>query len=117
MAIIASAGLVEEWYTPVDERGEEVATRFKLKALNQLDLLEVFSEGQSLADGSFLPNHRGRMILLRKGLKDWENLNTVDGQVVGFSITNLDRVPAQVLAELANEILTRSALTDEEKKT
>lgn len=118
MAIKAAAGLVEEWYTPVDEVGEDVPTRFKLRPLNQMDLLEVMSEGRVSDAGEFYPNHKGRTILLRKGLVDWEEFNDPDNdRPIKFTSTNFHRVPAATLGELANEIMVRSVLTEDEKKS
>ena len=119
MAIKAAAGLVETWYTPVDEQDEEEATRtrFKLRPLNQLDLLQVISEGSGTEDGSFMPNHKGRMILLRRGVVDWEQFNNADGTPIKFTVANLDRVPSQILGELANEIMANSVITEDEKKS
>jgi len=126
MAMKLAAGLVEDWYTPVSERvsddpdslsdSDEKPTRFKLKPLTQIELLEVMSEGDSLSDGSFQPNHSGRLLLLRRGLVGWDEVYR-DGEQVKFSKSEANSLPAQVLGELANEIIIRSVLTDEEKKS
>lgn len=115
MAITVLTGLAEEWFTPEDERGEDTPTRFKIRPLNGMEFLEVMAEGEQVGD-SFVTNHAGRTLLLRRGLVDWENLLEENGRPLKFSVHNLAKIPANILAELSNEIMQRSALAMEEKK-
>jgi hypothetical protein len=121
MTIKLAAGLTDYWFTLDDDENDsdelEKPARFKLRGLTQIDLLEVMSEGEALSDGSFVPNHRGRLLLLRHGLVDWEGVTGEDGGEVKFSRAAANNLPAQVLGILANEILVRSVITDEEKKS
>ena len=121
MAMKLAGGLVEAWYTLREEQdavdADEKPTRFKLKPLTQIELLEVMSEGDSLSDGSFQPNHTGRLILLRRGLVGWDEVYGDDGEPMVFSKSEANNLPAQVLGEIANEIIVRSVITPEEKKS
>jgi|GEM_PF-2376695 len=121
MAMKLAGGLVEGWYTlraeQDSENPDEKPTRFKLKPLTQIELLEVMSEGDSLSDGSFVPNHTGRLILLRRGLVGWDEVYDSNGEKKEFSKSEANNLPAQVLGEIANEIILRSVLTEEEKKS
>ena len=121
MAMKLAAGLVEDWYIPLDQRNLEDETekpsRFKLKGLTQIELLEVMGEGDSLADGSFVPNHTGRLLLFRRGLFGWDEVYNYAGDLTKFSKSEGNNLPAQLLGELANEIIFRSVMSEDEKKT
>jgi len=117
MAIRAAAGLVAEWFTPTDEVGEDSPTRFKLRPLNQLAFMEIATSGTSREDGAFLPSHQGRLLLLKHGLVDWENFTDAASLPVPFTSANFDRIPMQILIEITTELVVRSVLSDEEKKT
>lgn len=120
MAMRVAAGLRKDWYTPEDQRDlpeGEKPTRFLLQGLLQIDLLEVMSEGDVLSDGSFVPNHRGRLLLIRQGLKGWEEVYDADGQPTAFSLSAANNLPAQLLGEISNELMMISVITEEEKKS
>ena len=116
MAIRAAAALVEDWFIPEDQVGEDKPARFKIKSLDNIDLMRVMADGRITADGAFIPNHDGRMFILKKGLIDWEGIEDESDNPIRYSASNLGRVPAGILFDVANEILTRSFLSPEEKK-
>ena len=116
MPIKSASGLSEFWYTPEEEEGDENPTRFKLKPLSQFDLMEVFMEGHWSDDGVFIANHRGCVIMLRKGLRDWEEFFDHNGEPIKFTRSNQNLIPAPVLIKIANKIMNGSIVTDDEKK-
>lgn len=118
MSTKALTGLVAEWFTPTNQRGDEVEdpTRYKIKPLDGLQFLEVASHGKVLANGDFLPDHTGRLLLLRHGLKDWENLLDHAGEPLAFNLARIKFVPVDHLGEIASEILQLSALGAEDRK-
>lgn len=117
MAITALAGLAPYWYTPEEEQGEPAAAQFKLKPLNGMQYLEIMHEGKVTQDGQgFVTNYQGRQMLLKYGLLDWKNVETETGDPLPFSIRNLDMIPADILLELGNEILSKSSLAEADRK-
>ena len=95
MSTKALTGLKPEWFTPSDQRPAledpelpesednpmievEDPTRYKVKALDGIAFMEVAAHGEALFDGTFLPDHSGRLLLLHGGLKEWENLDDPD---------------------------------------
>lgn len=115
--INAVTGLIPEWYTPVSEAETETnATRFELTPLNGSDFLEVMMNGDISADGSFVPNFKGRMIMIGRGLTNWENFGGVGAQGIEFSYDKIKMVPAGIQAEISSEIMNRSAMAAEAKK-
>lgn len=113
MSIKPIAGLVPEWFIPESEKKELTlnSTKFKLKPLNGLDMLEILSEGRIQEDGTFHPNRTGRVLLLEKGLVGWENFGDDE-----FDIKKANTIPAQILAEICNEIVVRSNVNEQTEK-
>lgn len=118
MATKALTGLVAAWFTPSDQVGEDVEdpTRYYIKPLDGLQFMEVAANGDILKDGSFIPSHTGRMLLLRHGLKGWENVLEPDGKPLEFNLARIKFLNANHLIELTNEILERSSLGAEDQK-
>ena len=118
MSTTALAGLAAEWITPGDQAGEDIEnpTRYKIKPLNGLEFLEVVANGTHNNEGEFMPDHKGRLILLRLGVKDWENVTDASGENYVFNVARIKYIPMPHLIELVNTILERSALGAEAEK-
>jgi hypothetical protein len=118
MSTQASTGFVADWYTPTDQRGEDVekVTRYKVKPLHGLQMMEVAANGETNRNGEFMPSHKGRLLLLQNGVKDWENVTDDAGNVFAFNLPRLKFLPTAHLVELTNEILQRSVLGAEAEK-
>ena len=118
MTIKAITGLIPEWYIPAIEKNKKTATRtrFELTPLDGSSFLEVMTEGEISTNGTFFPNYKGRMILIERGLTNWENFGGTGQKAIAFSLDNISMIPANILAELSSEIMNRSALTSEDKK-
>lgn len=132
MATEARTGLVPEWFTPVDQRGEledpeleesetnpiievDRPTRYKLKPLDGLQFMEIMTHGEHTESGEFIPTHLGRVLTLRHTLKDWENLDH-KGKPDKFSIGALHHAPGHHLIECANHIIEVSAAMEDDSK-
>lgn len=115
----------EEWeYVLEEDRGGEAPTTFRLRPLTLRDRNEV----EDLIGASF--NTKGypygtiNTKILRGGLAGWSALRDATGAEVRYAIDHdgkvreelLERLPALVCAELANEILTRSTMTGGDRK-
>jgi len=98
--------LTRFWYTPECEREEESPARFLLQPLDGLQATEAFNAGDM-----------GLVILrtLRNGLKDWENV-TKDDKSLKCSPQNFRFIHADILDELASEIMTASKMNADEVK-
>lgn len=116
MAIAAVKGLVAEWYTPEQKGEEEEKTSFEIKPLNGLIAMEVLAEGRTDADGNLHIPGAAMLKTLKHGLVDWKNLNDEGGRPIKFSIANFHRLPAMVLNEIAQEIISISQLTGDDEK-
>lgn len=118
MSVRALTGLAPEWYTPDDQKDDERPTRYKIKPLDGLQFLEVAANGEIAPDGSFTPNHAGRLLLLRYGIKDWENVDDAakDGKPLKFNLARIKFLPVPHLVELSNVLLERSALGAQDQK-
>ena len=118
MATKALTGFTPTWFTPTDQRDKDIdrPTRYKLKPLDGIQFLEVAANGDTQADGTFMPNHKGRLLLLRNGIKGWENVVDHDDETLEFNIARIKFIPAPHLVECVNEILERSALGAADEK-
>lgn len=116
MAVQALTGLVAEWFTPSDQADDDAPARYKIKPLNGFQFMEVAQHGVIGTDGSFTPNHKGLLMLLHYGLKDWENVLDHEGNALPFNLQRTKFIPTPHLVECANEILGRSALEAEAEK-
>lgn len=118
MATIALTGLIEEWFTPADQKDVEDPTRYRFKPLNGMQQMQVAPHGTYAGDGSFTPDHLGRTLTLRHALKGWDNLNdpTRGGQALAFNHDRVKFVPPNHLLELVNHILAVSARGAEDEK-
>lgn len=116
MTTKALTGLVAEWFTPEDQVGDESPTRYKLKPLNGLDFMAVAQHGTVDDEGSFTPNHKGRLLLLTHGLKDWENVIDDKGEPLGFNLARIKFIPTTHLVEISNDLLLKSALGAQAEK-
>ncbi len=110
-----TTGLAPEWFTPESQMEQEDPARFKIKPLDQISFLEVLADCEVKND-VFVPNAKGRKLLLEKGLIDWENITDTNGKPLKFSRFNLAHIPAQILAEICNEIMQKSAISEEQEK-
>ena len=115
--ITAVKQLAESWWKP--EEGEE--TEFLLSPLSQIDYIAAMNLGKSkFIEGSgfaFLPDRDGIQFILSKGLRGWKNFKYEDGSDVEFTIKNIDMVPAEYLGMIVAEILQRSSIRPELKKS
>jgi len=105
MAIKARNNLSPDWYEPEGQDGEEIKTKFKIKPLTSMEVLQVSS-----GDGPDL------IKCLNIGLIDWENLQDKDGNEIKFSKSNFNIIPATILSKIANHIYVSSALNEEQIK-
>jgi hypothetical protein len=115
MAIKPLTGLAPQWFTPSGEQDSDNPTRFKLKPLDGLTFLDVMSEGKIRDDGAFVANRQGRDTLLKNGLIEWENFDE-GGNPLKCNFTNFHRIPAEILAEICNELIIVSSLSGEDEK-
>ena len=111
MPIKPLMGLTEQWFTPEQEQGEATPTQFKIKPLDSLTFLDVMSNGTIRADGSFIPNRAGREMLLNAGLVGWRNFGDAP-----FDANRISQIPPNVLAEICNEIVVLSNLSEDDEK-
>jgi len=134
MSIKALTALSAFWYTPIDQRDAaedpekpvsednplvviEDPAEFKLKALMGPAFMEVAAHGETLLDGTFMPDHVGRMLLLKGGLNGWRNVeDPAKGGQLKFSRRNFEFIPSPYLVECTNEIFQASALGADVRK-
>jgi len=103
MAITICEKLVTDWYTPESEKDEAEPTRFRIKPMNGSQALQVL-------------NTENLQLALTFGLIDWENVKNANGEQVEFKKPRISMLHANLLSEIANEIVSRSNLTGDEIK-
>lgn len=116
MATKALTGLKSEWFTPNDQKENDQPTRYKLKPLDGLQFYEVCNNGEFRGDDSFIPNQTGRLLLLRYGMKEWENVLDHKDKPLKFNISRIRLIPTGHLSEIVNRILEISALGAADEK-
>lgn len=114
MGIRALSGLVPEWYTPVGQDDDPSPTRFQFRPLNGRELGMV-SDHIKLEDGRLLIAAEGIERCLAMALQDWENFEDDSGPI-RFSRQAMDLIPVRVRRELASKIVTRSYLSEDDRK-
>lgn len=100
------------WYMPTSEEGAEKPARFKIKPLtpSEYEAVALFIDGRMR-----IPPERWDRAL-KVAIVDWENFEGDEG-VLGFGFEHFDRIPENERMELVIEIVRRTELTAEEKKT
>lgn len=116
MAITALTGMAPEWYTPPqDDNGDQTA--FEITPLNGICYTTVIAMMASPDDGNAIEMTESRIqYVLDHGLTNWRNFN-VDDKPVVFSKSSFGMIPSLTISHIVNEIMTRSQLSDEQKKT
>jgi len=118
MTITALTGLAPEWYTP-PQHGDGEQTAFELRPLNGLEYATIQAMISSAADDAaavVMTESRIRYVIER-GLVGWRNFNDGNGAPLTFMRERINRIDSATLADLVNEIMTRSQLNDAQKKT
>ena len=110
MSIVAMSPIVATNYVPTADNTNDNKTSFKLKPLNGMQGLEVMQELRFDENRKPLLTAKGLQLALKYGLDGWENFLDESGQPVFFTINNINRVRTDILAELASEIINKSAL-------
>lgn len=106
-----------DWYTPKDEEAAPNPARFKLRGLDGNQLGYVAPEMRLDERGQLVGlSGKGTELALAYGLLDWEGIENDRGPVA-FAPGNFALLPYDLRAELAVQVLVRSAPSEAEKKT
>lgn len=115
----------EEWdYVLVDDRGTDSPTTFRLRPLRLLERIEVENIISESVGAKAYKYGTVNLKLLRAGLVGWTAMKDARGVNVPFVADPdgtvrddaLERLPSTVCMELANEILTRSTMSADDRK-
>lgn len=117
MALRLNPGLAPMWYQPADTDPEDSSpAEFLLQPLTEAQTMEVMADGRIDDDGNFYPNHGARVKMLAWGLQDWRNVEDANGVPVAHKPGAWQQLPWNLMGELANEIMVRSALREDARK-
>ncbi|WP_160153343.1 hypothetical protein [Microbulbifer sp. ALW1] len=117
MALRLNPGLAPMWYQPKDtDPADSSPAAFLLEPLTEVQTMEVMADGTIDGGGTFYPNHGARLKMLAWGVKGWRNVEDANGAPLEFKPGGWQQLPWNLLGELANEIMTRSALREDERK-
>lgn len=111
MAIQAYDGVTPVWYTPDSEKDAVDAAEFHLFPLTGPQLLEVqqfFDTDNSVVLGP------GLVMSCKYGMRGWKNIVDGEGNEMVFTRNGLNRLPAEVIAELGGKIIGMSVIEEEE---
>lgn len=103
MPLVENDKVSPVWFTPSSQEDEETPVEFRIKPLTSPRLLEVLQK-QDLN------------MAIMYGLVDWRNYVNKAGHDIKFRLSKLDGIPADILSEIANEIINNSRLTEDEQK-
>jgi len=110
--------IAPEWWTPKDADGEDRPISLRIRALNGLEYCEAMSMVGRGDDGRWVMDIPGLRYLLRTALLDWKQPSDAEVPLPDFSIENAWQcLDAALLPEIAGQIMTKSAMTDEKKRT
>ena len=116
MSIQAMTGLVPEWYTPEvekDDANEESRASFHCFPLTQPQVLEVQQYYDSVKK-DFIPT--AYAVAYRLGCRGWKNVTDHEGKPLKWNPNNMDRIPAQILAEVGANIINISVMGADDEK-
>lgn len=120
MAILARDNLAPGWWHPESEKDEEVKTEFEITPFNQVDYYYFITQVTPRVSGgqvAVIPNQTGLQFLLEKAVTNWRHFNNAAGEPVEFSAPNKKLIPVEVLKELVDEVVERSSVSAELKKS
>ncbi|MBL1293070.1 MAG: hypothetical protein COB61_004275 [Thiotrichales bacterium] len=115
MAISIVNKLSTVWYVPRPEIEAASPSRFSLRPLNGMQYMEVIQETTG-AGLDIRISGRGLKLALEYGLVDWEGITNAAGEKVNYSRIELQKLPPELLTELANQIIIQSDVTEDEIK-
>ena len=92
------------------------AATYTLKPLSGLEHMEVMASNEINEQGQIVYTGRSLRMAIKYGLKGWDGVCDADGEALGYSHANVERLPPLDLHRIANEILRRSEITGEERK-
>lgn len=118
MALRAASPLAPFWYEPEGQEGSP--TRFKIRGLTGLELVDVNAEAKPDPENKSMKFGAGAIrSALGAALLGWENLLDADGNQIPFGAdrdANLARLPFEVMGELFAEVLKASRVGAEQAK-
>ncbi len=117
MAITVNDKLTATWFTPSSERKGKAKNKagFLISPLTGMQYVGISSLNDDELDKSGITTDYIKA-LLDGGIKDWRNINKVDGKPLKFEVDLIDILPAEILMELATEIMNRAAVNEKERK-
>ncbi len=121
MAITAVDPVTPQPYVTNADKDDPNPTRFLLRGLTSREKINLLTRididpatGNAKMNGSILDD------ILAAALTGWENFKDGAGHEVAYDrknrSANLDRLPPEVLNELAMEIMRRSGIVEDDKK-
>ncbi len=112
MAIRAMTGLVPEWFTPEDEKEASEPARFKIKPLDQKQLIEIQNHRRD--DASISPDGLYRSFEL--SVVDWENVNDQNDKPLKCTRNNFKHIPIEIIAEVGAQAISVSFINEDDEK-
>lgn len=114
MALTLKTSMSSEWYMIEGQEGEDEPARVKIKPLNGAQVDQAM-EGAILEGDAAGLSARGIKYALQNGIDDWENVNDESGEIE-CKPQNYARLPWSRRVEIANAIINRSNLSEEDQK-
>lgn len=115
--IVARTIKVEPYIVKEDRESTE-PTKFMLKTLSAMDVAEF--QDSIMSNDKQQVSFVRMQALLKKALTGWENLKDADGGVVKFSLkdadSNLNALPAEVIAELIEHVMKTNFPGEDDEK-
>ena len=105
MSITLTSTLTPIWFTPQSQIDVDQPAEFKLKPLSGQQMLEVLCGPTP-----------DLMLAIQHGLKDWKGIQDTHGKALPFKLSKASMLPALLLSELANEIISLSQLGETDTK-
>lgn len=117
MAMRLAGSLAATWLTlESTDPDDSNPPAFLLQPLTQVQTMEVVADGTITEGGRFIPSHAGRVKLLGWGVKNWRNVENANGVPAEFKPGSWQQLPWNTQIELADQIMARSALPEDERK-
>ena len=116
MITALTSGLTNEKYIPESEKNEPNPAEFTLKPLNGLEFMEVMNEMYRDENGVLRMPGEALKKAINFGVRGWKNFLDPQGEDVPFNKSNIPLIPAPVLSDLANKIISISEVGVAERK-
>lgn len=108
--------VTENWWSPKDQDAKR-PVKFKIRTLTGFEQLGIGMDANETEPGVYQLSRASIEAAIACGLVGWQGVLDENGDELPFKRKHVNRLPPDVLPELAAAIINASDVGDDEKKT